>query len=261
MKPRVCTLLFIVLFLEACAVSQVANRSVAISEASKKEELSAFLVFVEGVDYGSADAAYRSAGQYLQQQLNIKLVAKKTQKLRMTSKPKTPEAFLRRIKRVVALNQTKDYELILVFLPPRYQKVLTKSCARLKIRGFSEGIGTVWQGGNAFALMTIEGNAAYDTQTVLHEVGHLLGARHSDSGIMQTSLSFGIIEHWFSRVSIQEIESARYDSSSPNVCSAFASPLKEKEHFGFSSMLRNSPTSLSDKNEIKGDSKIFLLEH
>jgi hypothetical protein len=58
--------------------------------------------------------------------------------------------------------------------------------AKYPVHGYAEGVGVVGRVANAIAYGTVSGDLKRDVVVVLHELAHLLGAEHSNKGIMTT---------------------------------------------------------------------------
>jgi hypothetical protein len=139
-------------------------------------------IYGNGVDRRYSQSAFRVARQRLEQESGVKLAV--WDSIHMTHKKKgnpAPGKYLDGWKEFIETRvDTSKYDITFLFLPPNDALKFKGQ----KVSGFSEGIGIVGKTPGALAYTVVSGVKNFDAYVMLHELGHLLGGRHEDGGVM-----------------------------------------------------------------------------
>jgi len=166
----------------ACSAKVSTSPSLKVRKASSGHSYSTLLVYGNGVDVKASQAAFRLARHKLSRQADIDLQAWDSIYLNHKTgvNKSDPGKYIMSWKTLVNRVAEKQYDVVYVFLPDG-ESIPYKGET---VSGFSQGIGVVGRVSNALAYSVVRGNPSLDSYIVLHELGHLFGARHSDGGVM-----------------------------------------------------------------------------
>ncbi|MCB0353254.1 MAG: hypothetical protein KDD64_07010 [Bdellovibrionales bacterium] len=184
-------------FLGCSATPFQSSRSVGPSRAE-----SVLFVFAGSVNRSEAYKAFHAVRSVVRDQAQIEL---RQWEKSLLSPPQcfqgcTHRSFIANWER--ALRHLKEHEYVLVFLSP------DESLFRQAMDGFAIGSRDTQSTRGKFALVTIGDDSDYNQRVLLHELGHLLGALHTQSGIMRSGITrkTPLI---FSERSLREIQTRR----------------------------------------------------
>ncbi|MDC0358238.1 hypothetical protein OAO01_05420, partial [Oligoflexia bacterium] len=221
---KVAVIALLCLACTACSFHQPA----ALSSSSFKEPSShsVLVVFGNGVDKKEGLKAFHYAADNLKLLLNIDLKLANQLTITREARGAAPLELMHRWKKVINTVARYDYSIVLLLLPP---EALSNTSTQT-VRGYSENMGIVGKTPNAFAYSVVSGGSIGTGRVIMHEIGHLLGARHSDRGLMRASNAFLNFETGFSAESVRQIAVARNApiSAHPNECVAFTSQATSK---------------------------------
>lgn len=165
--------------LSACSSLQV-NRQGQPAVVAKKE-LSVLIVYGNGVSIPAARESFASASKHLESIFDVALRSPREVYARRSPVEETPAQKIYSWKKHLASHLDSKYDVVYLFLP---RQDIYAADGGL-VLGYAQGIDIVGKIPNALAYSVVTGNSNWDSQMIFHEVGHLLGAKHSHQGVMK----------------------------------------------------------------------------
>ncbi len=182
----------------------------------------ALLVFLQGVDVSAAKNAFQLAQQQLERQTGERLSIAHDIFLNIPEFQGTPMRRIALLKHFLRSELKRGYDLVYVTLPAE----LERHPDQKYLLGFSEAIGSLGRFSNVMAYSIVSGDQLYDSKLILHELAHLLGATHSQTGLMQGDFNVNILNAELSQESLCQISQRRKVGSASFQSSAFQSALQ-----------------------------------
>jgi len=163
---------------------------------------SVLLVCDQEVDCDSAQVAMESAAKVVLKELGIKLSHAAPLDLSAATTPCAKGNALLALKQAIAARKQRDYDIIFAVLNNNgpYRALL-----EYNRQGYAEALGVVGKRKNNLAYARATGRPAYDSLVMAHEIGHLLGAGHSLSGVMVFDSTLIRLATGFSSDSVKQI--------------------------------------------------------
>lgn len=163
------------------------------------------LVVAHGVDEARVRRLFRVETDYIESAVNVRLLP-----VLVVSIPEdmSGNAMVRMFKwqaRTAALARQYKVGGTLVFLAPYPSSMNAIDFKWEGVLGMASGIGVLGQH-NALAYVKVIGSDWFSTRIGIHEIGHLLGAPHTDGGIMQPYADGNQYAVAYSYESIEQIQ-------------------------------------------------------
>jgi hypothetical protein len=158
----------------------------------------------DGVDCGQGLASIKNANDYLHSRLNVTLQIVRVVR---SGEMMSGGFFERMVKwrlRAAELRVDGGVDVTLFLSAPFPGGVPYFDFNEESIIGMASDIGVLGKA-PCFAFVKVMGSEQFSTRVLTHEVGHLLGAHHVDTGLMHPSAAVNQYSNEFSLESIHEI--------------------------------------------------------
>lgn len=159
-----------------------------------------------GVDCDRAQEVFRSASNYIDNAVNAKfqIVDRVIVDHDMIGRSVVERMLKWQIFILDLHKETVDVNYIVLDAYPRLVDYVDFSSEQ--VLGMVQDIGIAGKVKNSVAFSKLVGSDTFSARIVIHELGHLLGARHGDKGIMFPSMDVAQYSEGYSLESIYQIQ-------------------------------------------------------
>ena len=147
----------------------------------ERKTLSTLLVYAQGVNVAKARTSFLNASKDLSREYHLTFEAIHEVYVKRPKLEESPAQKVYSWKRVISSALSEKYDVVYVLLP---REDIFAADGGL-VLGYAQGIGLIGKISNPLAYSIVTGNQKWDRQMVFHEMSHLLGVKHSNSGVMK----------------------------------------------------------------------------
>lgn len=186
------------LFVAGCSLASYPTAPVPAAR-----QLSVLLVLDGGLATAAVRDTFKITANIIQNELHVRLHEPDFLYLPSGSRAEDWGAAFENLHSTINRLQQQKYDLIYVLLNTRgnFGPLLAANK-----QGYAETVGSVGLQKNNLAYGAASGNVIYDARVMLHEIGHLLGAEHSLTGLMVADSTLIRLATGFSKDSKREIQ-------------------------------------------------------